>query len=344
MALEYMERSMSNTPFLGPLFIVGMSRSGTKLIRDILNRNPMISIPTRETKFIPYLINRFGGLSFPLDESLIVEIKAVLRESLFVRNMRKNGWVFCDSELDSITARSSLQEVIKYLLQFSADKSKKEADFIWGDKSPSNLTHIGLLKSFFPDAKIIHIIRDPRDRALSAKKAWGANLYISCDQWRKDVVSARYEGENFESDYYEVFYEKLISNPRHETKNLCEYLGVPFRDFMLNLKSPVEGIHAEKNSETKTSTRIVSTNKDKYLKQLKSSQIRRMNQIIYPVIHEMGYGGVKEQHDIHAPLVGLEKALCMIADRYNKTCYAFKRCGFLDGIHYLQWLLNTRLK
>ena len=53
-------------PFEGPLFLVGMPRSGTKLLRALLNRHPNISIMTNETEFLPYLVSHwesFGDLS-----------------------------------------------------------------------------------------------------------------------------------------------------------------------------------------------------------------------------------------------------------------------------------------
>jgi len=52
---------MTTDIFTGPLFILGMPRSGTKLLRDLLNRNPKIGVPTSETDFIPYLIKPFGN-------------------------------------------------------------------------------------------------------------------------------------------------------------------------------------------------------------------------------------------------------------------------------------------
>ena len=53
---------MTTDIFTGPLFILGMPPSGTKLLRDLLNRNPRIGFPTLDNDFIPYLIKPFGKL------------------------------------------------------------------------------------------------------------------------------------------------------------------------------------------------------------------------------------------------------------------------------------------
>ena len=55
--------------FNGPVFVVGCARSGTKLIRDLMNRHPRIRIPKSETELLPYLasiIDSFGDLSQPM--------------------------------------------------------------------------------------------------------------------------------------------------------------------------------------------------------------------------------------------------------------------------------------
>jgi len=51
---------MKKSNFFGPLFIIGMPRSGTKLLRDLMNQNPKIGIPAAETHFIPFMIKKFG--------------------------------------------------------------------------------------------------------------------------------------------------------------------------------------------------------------------------------------------------------------------------------------------
>jgi hypothetical protein len=53
---------MRSSPFRGPLFVVGMSWSGTKLLRDLLNQHPQIGIPPSESRFLPAVIERFGSI------------------------------------------------------------------------------------------------------------------------------------------------------------------------------------------------------------------------------------------------------------------------------------------
>ena len=207
--------------FKGPLFVVGMSRRGPKLIREVLNRNPGVGIPSYESPFIPYIIYRFGDKPFPLEQKLMQEFRYIIKESSFYNRLCTNGLVLKDSELDHMLKLKSLEEIIEAFMRFFIAGDTKKASFIWGDKSPNYLLNIALLKSFFPSARFIHIIRDPRDRALSAHKAWGANLYFAAEKWRKSIKTARMQGQKSGDDYLEVFYEKFIGAPDKEKKQIC---------------------------------------------------------------------------------------------------------------------------
>ena len=64
--MSFLRGSQNENGFTGPLFIIGMPRSGTKLLRGLLNRHPMIGIPPSETEFFPWLnshYEQFGDLS-----------------------------------------------------------------------------------------------------------------------------------------------------------------------------------------------------------------------------------------------------------------------------------------
>ncbi len=174
------KKTKKTNVFLGPLFIVGMHRSGTKLLRNLLNQHPQISIPTIESCFIPYLINKFG-----------------------------NSPQFED---DNLTDRTSWSEIFEVIFKFYIPQSKNK-NVIWGDKTPQYLPRIKLLKRLYPKAKFIHIIRHPGDYCISAKKAWGKSIYRSANSWRHEIEKAREVGGGLGDDYLEVFYENLVENP-----------------------------------------------------------------------------------------------------------------------------------
>ena len=75
----------------GPLFIVGLPRSGTKLIRDLLNRSPEIGIPVEESHFIPYFIAKFGAVPEPGNQMWRERFMRDLRRTPFFQNYARAG-------------------------------------------------------------------------------------------------------------------------------------------------------------------------------------------------------------------------------------------------------------
>ena len=83
----------------GPLFAVGLSRSGTKLLRDPLNQHPNIRIPTRESYFIPEVLRRYGrGGQLP-DTTSRQQFLTYFRQTAFCRNMAALGQPISEAEL-----------------------------------------------------------------------------------------------------------------------------------------------------------------------------------------------------------------------------------------------------
>ena len=152
--------------FIGPLFIVGLSRSGTKLIRDLLNQSSKIFIPDYESHFIPEIL-RLDGLS-------LEQIYLKLGKSSFVKKFPETKFPSFKT-LETVTLIRNKSDLIEAVLKYYALENRSEKwdkNFIWGDKTPSNLRYLDLLYLHYPNSKFIHIIRDPRDRAISVNNTW----------------------------------------------------------------------------------------------------------------------------------------------------------------------------
>jgi len=154
--------------FSGPLFVVGLSRSGTTLLRNLLNSHPGISLLQAETHFIPLLINRFGLRPDFSDARTQEALVRTLAGTLFFQHMtRREGYLWHENDFRAVLHRATEWEpVIREIYrQFQPDG--KDPDCIWGDKTPIYLGHLPLLKTLFPRSRFIHIIRDPRDRVIA---------------------------------------------------------------------------------------------------------------------------------------------------------------------------------
>src|SRR5690606_39213043 len=133
--------------------------------------------------------------------------------------------------------------VFEPIFRFYAPPNRNE-NFIWGDKTPGYLNQLPLIKAVFPEAKFIHIIRDPRDYSLSVEKAWNKNAFRAAERWRYNIEKARSSTHHFMKDYQEIKYEALLSNPRKELEKICQFLECTYSPMMESLPLPAENLGA----------------------------------------------------------------------------------------------------
>ena len=274
---------MRDAGFRGPLFIVGSFRSGTSLLATLLNEHPRIAIPVTETNFLTNLVRAFGDPPRLDEEGRLDQFYVRFCDTLFFDWRRRQGVVMSKRDLSERADLNSWASIFEAILKFYAPKNLT-TDMIWGDRSPGHLTAIKLLKSVCPAAKFLHIIRDPRDVCLSAKKNWGKSLYRSASLWQQRVAAGRRAGATLAEDYHEVAFESLLEDPRATLKAVCDHLQVDFTDAMLNIS-----VAYTSNGDARGAREIVRHNKGKYRSQLPVRTIRRIEEIVYPTATEAGY-------------------------------------------------------
>lgn len=315
---------MRSSDFMGPVFIVGMPRSGTKLLRDLLNQNPQIGIPVSETHFIPYMVDIFGKKPDLYDKSNLDLFYKEFKNTPFYKNMEGGGYELTRSDLDGFKDRSSWGSLLENIFRFYAPKERNK-EFIYGDKTPGYINHISLLKDIFPKAKFIHIIRDPRDYALSVRKAWRKSIFRAAENWFITLSKYREEGQN--DDYIEVYYENLLQDPSETLKEICGFLSCNFTEDMLSLKRPAENL-----GDAKGLTNIVHTNFNKFKKNFSMNEIKRIEEITYPVIENSPY--LIEYAKKYKPLSSISLKVFKVYDGYASVRFHIKEKGLLKGLNY----------
>jgi len=299
---------MDGKAFAGPLFIVGRPRSGTKLLRDLLNEHSQVAITVNESHFIPYYyheIHKFGDLR---KRENFERFYNELSKITFIRRLKKkNKSVSPDLWHESVEDWSYAGIVEAFYRAYA----RREGKIIWGDKTPSYLTQLPLLYALFPTAKVIHIIRDARDYCISINKAWGKNMYRAAQQWVDQVAKCRKDGAPHSGDgYHEMKYEALLDHPKETIGQLCEFIGIEFEEDMLRLNVPSENL-----GDTKGATVIVKGNHGKWKNSLEPAQVQRIERICGPLMRQLGYP-VSYEGDAAPPhrlLMGLYK----LSDGFN---------------------------
>ncbi|MBA2529131.1 MAG: sulfotransferase [Euzebyales bacterium] len=214
-----------------PIFVVGCARSGTTLLQLMLHSHPRIAIPP-ETRYLMEVYERrhkFGDLR-----------KVKNRRKLAAYVVDRTKTKFDDLGLDREDVRAKIVEgpptlgsALGIILQEYAARWDKPR---WGDKRPNYIQHPEVLVRLFPDAQIVHIIRDGRDCVASLKRMpwWKWGTIASIYKWVAAMRSGAWARRHLPADTYtEVSYERLVAEPRAELERLCAFLGESFDEAML---------------------------------------------------------------------------------------------------------------
>ena len=266
-----------------PLFIVGMPRSGTKLLRGMLNSHPEIGIPLNETEFLPAWIRRWAGFGDLSQHHNFMSFYQQFNDTFYFQNrMREHGemikpdiwYLRCEGDF-------SIANVFEQLVRHDADLPIGR---IWGDKSPSYVRHIADIRAFFPNAKFIHLVRDARDYTLSLQRAFGKNRLRAAQRWNDSVLQAEQEGLSLGADFCTVRYEDLVDRPQTEIEKICTFLDVDFVPEMVELSRATENL-----GDAKGQTEILAGNYGKYLTQMTPSEIEEVESYCVDGLRSMGY-------------------------------------------------------
>lgn len=210
-----------------PVFIIGVPRSGTTLLRYMLNSSNEIYVPG-ESHFIP----RFFGRDplAPLDREGVDRLVATLHKDyrLFLRKWKgaplTGEWVW--QHMAEPDPRSFIDTVFtEYARQRGADR--------WGDKTPIYTNHMLLIDELFPDSQFVHLIRDARDVALSTDEKWGdrthVDIYYAAINWAQRTRNVEGAARLLGADrVHTLRYEDLIADPPRQLQAVCEFLGLQY--------------------------------------------------------------------------------------------------------------------
>jgi len=213
-----------------PFFIVCAPRSGSTLLRLILDAHPRLAVPSPSWLYemvYPYLYS-YGDLSSPNNFLALAED---LFESPFIKNMNLK---ITPQDLISFSEECTFRGLYNALHSHYAESTGKAR---WGEKSPRNSFWIEEIKQDFQDAQFVHIVRDGRDMAVDiadSPEMLPENIYSGAHIWKDFVGAAHNSGKKLpKSDYYIIRYEDLCADPEASLKKLCQFLNEDFDQQML---------------------------------------------------------------------------------------------------------------
>lgn len=260
-----------------PIFIVGVSRSGTTLMRTTLNSSEQIAI-SKENHFLGHLIasegvrykfRQFGDLK---DDNKVRKLVDFVYTGELERSSMHRGisthWAWIVKRVPReiflqriLASDRSERALFTIMMELYADRMKKP---IMGEKTPAHLRYVPTLLEWFPEARIIHMLRDPRANFVSELRRrkkrpittpykqlkhvdFLFKLYIVLQTtlvWFESAYRSSKYKKLYPNNYYLMKFEDLVSDSESNIKRLCDFLRVDFQEEMLKQVVVSEGFQA----------------------------------------------------------------------------------------------------
>lgn len=212
-------------PAGGPLFVVGAPRSGTTLMREVL----------RSVEAIYLLPDEFQVLREFLDAvdrgAADADVSAAVRDSAFGFHAVDKGLWPGDAEVAEAIVEGDAASSFQRLVLLFATQEQRTTPVFWGDKTPDNALLVRRILQIWPQARFLHVLRDPRTTVDSMQRAWGRSVIRSAMVWR-DCVAAVQEQEavDGQSAILTVHYADLVATPAAVLDRVTSWLGLPGAD------------------------------------------------------------------------------------------------------------------
>lgn len=267
------------------VFITGVGRSGTTVLQSMLHSHSEFHF-SPETHFFKRYI-----LPFQLKKK--TPSKEILARDTYLKRLSE--------DLFKQVVNSKLQSDSDFTQTFQTIMKGGENTPLIGDKDTEYVRYFPHLKRFFPDAFMIHIIRDPRDVVASRLKTeWGAkrSLEFHIAEYQYYLKKVRKEGpELFGERFIELKYEDLIANPQVELEKVLQKIGVKFEPTMLEFYKNDNSLVAEDEKKWKgnVSKPLQSSNSGKWKESLTVREAALVQKGLRSFFEEMGYERVQEK-------------------------------------------------
>ena len=247
-------------PAAGHAFLVGMPRTGSTLLRHVLNRSPQVVIAS-ETHFLA----RSRRLHLP--ERLAAARQSPHALAALVAELRSRSfwpWLGRNLTADELAPRLRATDLterglfeLMLTVYAEAHRDVPVRELVIGEKTPAHLGEVPTLVAWFPDARIVHTVRDPRgvyasrlrraqqgEWGLKARMPWLPGRLVdpllppieaayAARSWNAAARWDRRLPGDLGERYLRIRFEDLVTAPEATIRRVCEFLGVEFAPAMM---------------------------------------------------------------------------------------------------------------
>jgi sulfotransferase family protein len=268
----------------GPVFVAGLERSGTSLIYALLASHPNLAM-TRRTNLWTHFYEQYGDLRHEdnLERCLgmMVRYKRLIKLQPDPERLRR----------DFQAGEATYGRLFALLEEQYAERLGKPR---WGDKSLNTERYADPIFAAYPGARILHMMRDPRDRYASSQTRWKVRrggVGAGTAEWLSSARLARRNQRVHPDRYRVVRYETLARRPEETLRAICEFIGEDYAPQMLSMDGA--GTFKDKGSNSSYGRRdpgVISTDSiGRYREVLSSRQIAFMQLVAKDDMAAFGY-------------------------------------------------------
>lgn len=272
-----------------PIFIIGTERSGSNLLRLILNSHPEIAIPHP-----PHIMAYFGPIeSYYGDLSRVENFRRLTRDVITHIRRHIHPWTIPIDE-NALVLEASPRDLFGIYVGLYEQHMKATGKRRWGCKSTFMIHYVDAILAQYPAARLIWLVRDPRDVALSSRESVfnPFHPYYTARLWaEQQELGLKLEATLAPVNLLRVHYEALITAPDATMEHICRFVGVSFDPDMLRFFETPDAHRSAGLAQDwrNTAKPILSGNSNKFLQRMSAEEIAIVESVAGETMRKLGY-------------------------------------------------------
>ena len=271
------------------VFMVGEQRSGSNLLRLILNESNNVAAPHP-----PHILQRL----MPVVGDKDLSDQAVFRQLIdYVCQLVEANpvqWEGVQLDREDIFRRCRENSLVAIFGAVMDVYAEAQGATTWICKSLQNIRWAEQLDAYFDKPKYIYLYRDPRDVTLSFMKAvvGEKHPYFIASQWNELQKLCLQHGEELPRDqFFAISYEDITTRPEEVISALCEFLGIEYQESMLAFHKSKEASNAASSSKlwANVTQPIMKKNSNKFLDKMSDADLRIIESVVGDTIDQLRY-------------------------------------------------------
>jgi hypothetical protein len=241
------------------------------------------------------VLNNHSALAIPLEALFIADYLRVAEripleqlKELLIREPELMEWGI-EVQADQVGDCDSIGDAIARVHEIYANSQGKSR---WGQKTPRLVRHHELLRMHFPDARFIHIVRDPRAvvSSLVRSEVHRSTVWHASKRWIRDVEAGLALEHQIEEGVLRVRYEDLVMDPEAELLQIFEFLQVDSLAITPEQNSEIpEYSEFYENIHSNLSREISADFVEIWKEHLSDEEVGQVESLVGTLPHELGY-------------------------------------------------------